>query len=177
MWFIDTDNVIKIVGLRNVETLEYINDATVTGIVYKLPASSPDVGGVATDLGSGKVGIPCAEHGFSVGDTIRIESTVNYNGEFVLRVETTPSVLAIGAAYVAETFSGLEHIYPAIAGTVSSPLVLGYITGSDGDYVGKVVRTTPFFQGRSYVMCIKEVSGLEQVFAKITDVAGFQGLT
>jgi len=175
MWYIETDNVVKILGLRDAETETYINDATVTGIVYKLPALNPSVA-AAANMGSGLVGITVTDHGLTVGDTIRIEDTVNYDTEYVLQIGTTTDILAITATYIAETFTGEEHIYEAIAGTVTVPIAFHYVTASNGDYVCKVPRTTMFFQDESYVMCVKEVSGLEQVLAKIVDIAGFFGI-
>jgi len=137
---------------------------------------NPDAANTAVNIGSGLVGINVATHGLSVGDTIRIEDTINYNGEYVLQTGTTLNMLAITATYGVETFTGEEHIYEAIAGTVTIPRPFHYVTASNGNYVCKVPRTTMFFLDESYVMCIKEVSGLEQVLAKIVDIAGFLGI-
>jgi len=176
IWYIETDNIIKVDGLRSAETGVFVNDATVTGILYKLPALNPNAGAAASNIGSGLCGITCTVHGLSVGDTIRIENTINYDGEYVLQSGTTINLLVFTATYVAETFTGEEFIYEAIAGTVTVPIPFNYVTASDGDYVGKIPRTTAFFQDARYVICIKEVSGLEQVLAKVIDVAGFLGI-
>lgn len=175
-WFIDSDNVVKVKELRDAETETYINDATVTGILYKLPALHPDALNTTVNIGGGLIGILCENHGMSVGDTVRVEHTINYDGEHVLQIGTTLNMIAITASYVVETFTGEEFLYPAIVGTVSSPILFSYVTDSNGDYVGKVPRTAAFFQDERYMMCIKEVSGLEQVLAKIIDTASFQGL-
>jgi len=175
MWYIDTDNVIRVVGLRNVVTFDYVNDATVTGILYELPALHPDAA-AAVDKTAGKVGIPCTGHEQVAGDSIRLERTQNYNGAFVLQAGTTANELVITATYAAETFTGEEFIYCAIVGTAAVPITFDYEFGSDGNYVGKVPYTTPLLQEESYMMCIKEVSGSEQVLAKIIYRAGFQGM-
>ena len=112
----------------------------------------------------------------SVGDTVRVEHTINYDTEYVLQTGTTINMIAFTATYALETFSGEEFVYEAIVGTVSVPISFTYTSGSDGDYVGKIPKTTMFFQDESYVICIKEVSGQEQVLAKIIDIAGFLGL-
>lgn len=176
MWLIDTDNVVRVEGLRNVVTEIYINDATITGILYVLPTLAPTVDGVAVDKGSGKVGIPCVAHGQTSGDSIRIERSVNYNNDYMVDGDTTVDELVIVETYTAETFTGEEFIYIAIVGTKDAPISFTYSAGSDGDYVGKIVYTAPLIQDIDYVMCIKEVSGAEQVVAKIIQTAGFQGL-
>lgn len=176
MFYIDTDNIVKVVGLRDAETREFINGATVTGIVYKLPALNPDAGNAAVNVGVGLVGIICAGHGLDIGDCARIERTLNYNDEYVLQAGTNINMLVISASYVYEVFDGSEYIYPAFVGTIAVPIPFHHVTGSDGDYVGKVPYDAGFIQDESYVICIKEASGLEQVLAKIVDIAGFLGL-
>lgn len=176
MWYLDTDNVIRIVGLRNVVTGAYVNNATVTGILYKLPAISPDAAAVVNKGDATTVGIPCTGHGLSEGDTVRLERFQNYNGIFDLHADTTVNELVITAVYAAEVLTGEEFIYCAIVGTTSVPITFSFEFGSNGNYVGKFPYTTPLLQGESYMMCIKEVSGTEQVLAKIIYEAGFQGM-
>ncbi len=177
MWYIDSDNIIRVEGLRNVVTDAYVNDATITGILYELPALNPDAG-AATDESDGKVGIPFAGHTLENGDSIRLERGSNYNGDYVLQAETTGTdILVITATFVTgSTFTGDEFIYTAIVGTADVPITFSYEDASDGNYVGKVAYTEALLQGEDYVMCIKEVSGAEQVLAKIVHTAGFHGL-
>ncbi len=176
MWYVDSDNVIHIEGLRNAVTFSYVNNAVITAILYKLPAFNPDVSGVAVDKGSGKVGIPCEGHGLVSGNTIRIERSSNYNNAFDLTVATSTDELVITATFVAETFTGEEFIYEALVGSAASPITFDYVDASNGEYIGKFPYTAPLRQGESYMMCIKEVSGSEQVLAKIVAEAGFQGM-
>jgi len=164
-----------VVGLRNVVTSAYVNNATITAILYDLPALNPDVT-AAVDKGTGKVGIPCTGHLLSVGDSVRLERSLNYNDVFVLDAGTTVNELVITATYAAETFTGEEFIYKAIVGTKAAPITFSYEYGSDGNYVGKIPYTTSLLQGESYMLCLKEVSGSEQVLAKIIYEAGFQGM-
>lgn len=174
MWYIDSDNVIRVEGLKDAITGVYINSATVTGILYELPTLHPNAA-VAVDKGDGKVGIPCTGHGQVVDDSIRLERTLNYNAAYMVLADTTVNELVITASFVAETFTGEEFIYSAIVGTKDVPITFD-AEGSGGNYVGKIPYTTVLLQGREYVMCIKEVSETEQVLAKIIHTAGFQGL-
>lgn len=175
MWFLDTDNIVRIEGLRNAVTLAYVNDATITGILYKLPVLSPDAA-VVVDKGAGKIGIPCAGHELSAGDSIRLERFQNYGGAFLLDADTSVDELVVVATYVAETLTGSEFIYIAIVGGVGTEIVFDYIDASDGDYVGKIPYNAPLLQDESYVLCVKTVKGVEQVLAKIIYRAGYQGL-
>ena len=142
-----------------------------------MPALVPDTANATVDVGSGLVGINIASHGLSVGDTIRVENTINYDTEYILQTGTTVNMVVFTASYVLETFTGDEFVYEALVGTATVPIDFNYVSGSDGDYVGKVPKTTLFFQDERYVMCIKEVSGSEQVLGKIIDTAGFLGLS
>lgn len=178
MWYIDTDNVIKLIGLQNEDTGSYVNSGTITGIFYALPALHPDAA-VAVDKTGGKVGIPCTAHGQVEGDSIRLEGSLNYNADYALLAETSANELVITASYVAETFTGKEYVYVAIAGTVASPITFSYVSGSDGNWIGKIAYNKPapvLIQGAEYMFNILEISGGEQVLAKIVDVAGFRGL-
>lgn len=175
MWFLDTDNVVRIEGLRNVVTFDYINDATITGILYKLPVLNPDAA-AAVNKTTGKVGIPCTGHGLVEGNCIRLERTLNYNGVFNLHADTSVDELVITATYAAETFTGSEFIYVAVVGAVGSEIEFDYIEASNGDYFGIIPYDTPLLQDESYVLCVKTVKGGEQVLAKIIYRAGYQGL-
>ncbi len=122
------------------------------------------------------VGILATAHGVDILGSVRLEKFGNYAGDFIVLVGSSVNEIVVDATYVAETLTGDELIYEAIVGTVLSPIVFSYVDFSDGDYVGKIDNGTALKQGQSYMMCIWEVSGNEQVLAKIVDVAGFQGL-
>jgi len=176
VWYIDSDNVIHIEGLRNAATLVYINDATITAILFELPALQPDAAAVTNETG-GKVGIPCAGHTLKDGETVRLERFLNYNGTYTLQAGSTGTdKLIITETYVAETLTGNEFVYRAVYGSEASPITFDYIAGSNGNYVGKMAYTAKLLQGVDYMMCIKEVSASEQVLAKVIYTAGFQGM-
>lgn len=176
MWYIDSDNVIHIVGLRKAVENTYVNNATITARLYELPALNPDAAAVIDET-EGKVGIPCAGHTLKDDETVRLECFKNYTAVYVLQTGTTGTgKLIITATYAAEILKGTEFIYKAIVGTLSVPITFSYIEASNGEYVGKFPYTTLLLQGESYVLCIKEVSGGEQVLAKVIYQAGFQGM-
>jgi hypothetical protein len=54
------------------------------------------------------VGIPCTGHPYSVGDTITIAGTTNYDGTYTAAAGTTTNKIVIAHAYAAETFAGTE---------------------------------------------------------------------
>lgn len=87
-----------------------LNDGTITSF---------DVGGVARNVGGGIVGLPFAGHPFSVGDTVIISGTSNYDADEVLLAGTTADELQVTATYVAETFDGTETIIKKITDTHS----------------------------------------------------------
>lgn len=140
-----------------------------------MPALNPDAG-PAVDKGSGLVGIPCTGHGLDAASVIRIERSQNYNTKYLVHADTTANELVITETYTAETFTGNEFIYSAIVGTIAAPITFAYEAGSDGNYIGKIPYSTALLQDESYVLCLTEVSGSEQVLAKIVGTAGFQGM-
>ena len=73
-----------------------------------------DAGGVAVDVGGGVVGLPFAGHPFTIGESIQITGTTNYDGSATVGVGTTEDQLQITSGYTAETFDGTEHIIKLI---------------------------------------------------------------
>jgi hypothetical protein len=53
--------------------------------------------------GTGLVGIQCAAHGYSAGDTIYIDGTTNYDGEYTVHASSSADEIVITHAYTAET--------------------------------------------------------------------------
>ena len=75
----------------------------------QVPAQNLDAG-AAVNLGSGKVGIPCAGHGLSVNAPIVLSGTTHYDGGYTLQPETTDNQLVIVASFTAETFTTTETV-------------------------------------------------------------------
>lgn len=65
----------------------------------------------AVDKGGGKVGIPITGHTYTAGETITIANTTNYNGDFTVDATSTVNEVVITAAYVAETFDGVNDTH------------------------------------------------------------------
>jgi hypothetical protein len=174
MWYIDTDNVIRIKNLQNVETSSYVNNAVITAVLYKLPESNPDVAAAVDNAGT--VGIPVTAHGIEALKGFRIENSLNYDGDYIVELGSTVNQILITASFVAETFTGNEKLYEGVYGTKSNPITFTYVTDSNGDYVGKIPKTVGLVQGTYYMLCIWEVAGTEQVLSKVVEEAGYQGL-
>jgi len=69
-FFMASDNLIQVTGLRDAVTGGYINDASVKMSLFLESVLNPNAEAV-TDKGSGKVGIPATGHGRSADDYIR----------------------------------------------------------------------------------------------------------
>jgi len=108
--YIATDNVVTWSGLKDSETDEYENGATLTMSLFKKDTLSPKAE-AAVDKGGGKVGIPCTAHGLTSADYIRVEGSINYNDEYSIDGDTTANEIVIVETFVAETFLGMEKIY------------------------------------------------------------------
>lgn len=92
---------------------------------------------VAVDVGGGIVGLPFTGHPFTIGETILITGTTNYNGGFTVEAGTTDSQLQITDTYVSETFDGTELAAKKIAGLTSG--TANMVSDSDGNlYYGHV---------------------------------------
>jgi hypothetical protein len=87
-----------------------------------------DLGGInyltagAAVNATNKVDIPCVND-FSVGDTVTIYGTTNYNGVFTLLTGTNPTTLRITHAYTAETFSTTDYCIRTLNETPNIPEV------------------------------------------------------
>jgi hypothetical protein len=89
-------------------------DATVYAIddVVNIDEATQTIAAAAAvDSGVGIVRITTsAPHGYLAGDIIYISGTVNYDGQYKLDPSFTASVLAIKAAFVAETFTTADTV-------------------------------------------------------------------
>jgi len=62
----------------------------------------------AVDVGGGVVGIPITGHPYATDETIRLANTVNYDADYPVLASSTVDQVNITAAYVAETFDGVN---------------------------------------------------------------------
>ena len=72
--------------------------------------------GDITDTGQGTVLVPAPSHGWQEGDTIIIDGTANYDGSYILPVQTHGDVdhIEITATFVPETISSAVDLTPNI---------------------------------------------------------------
>jgi hypothetical protein len=94
----------------------------------------------ATDKGSGKVGLPCGNHGYATGTSISVRGTVNYNAIFSVDATSSTNEIVVTASYVSETFTGNE--------TVNQRVTLG--SGKENADIEKGVLVR-FLTGDKYV--------------------------
>jgi len=90
--------------------IEDITDAIETpAAIVALPLSFLIDNAAAVDKGGGKVGIPLTAQPFATGEILTITFTVNYNGvAHVVDASSSANEVVITAAYVAETFDGVN---------------------------------------------------------------------
>jgi len=89
--------------------IEDITDAIETpAAIIALPISFLINNAAAVNKGGGKVGIPLTAQPFATGESVTITGTVNYNGANTVDATSTANEVVITAAYVAETFDGVN---------------------------------------------------------------------
>ena len=84
-----------------------------------------------TDLGNGKVGIPCTGHGFVQDAVITVAGTTHYNGIYRVEAGVTADVIAIAAPFTAETLTAAARVYRGRA-----PFLSGEVRNMGGGLVG-----------------------------------------
>jgi len=159
-FFMASDNLIQVTGLRDAVTGGYINDASVKMSLFLESVLNPNAEAV-TDKGSGKVGIPATGHGRSADDYIRLEGFDNYDGEYEID-SVSANEIVIVATYVQETLSGTEQIYVGVP--FGTDISLTYVDGSDGNYQGVLPDTLKGLIERNwyflFITAIKDTSRL-----------------
>ena len=89
----------------------------------------------AVDAGAGKVQLAAALNGFSVGDSVTIVGTVNYDGVEVLTAGSTADIIEITATYVAESIPATAYV----TGERPAQSPAGVTNREDYRFVGKQV--------------------------------------
>ncbi|GAF83322.1 unnamed protein product, partial [marine sediment metagenome] len=94
------------------------------GAIWGIPVTDRTLiflSGDARDVGGGIVALPMTGQPFSAGQTVRIEGTTNYDGEFtLLSGDAEANEILIEDTYVAETFDGTETVVQNIALSVGT---------------------------------------------------------
>lgn len=171
-WYADSDNTVKVVGLKDKRTGAYVNAATITASLFKATPLNPL--GVAVDKGGGLVGIPVTAHGLTSGvDFIRFTDSLGYDAQYDVHADTTANEIVITATFAEETFTGTESIYIGI--TNAKSVSLAYLSGTDGDYAGKFPKTAIIVTGQDYEAFGVAVSGGDEVLFRILRPAAYKG--
>jgi len=136
-FFIASDNLVQVNGLRDAATGNYVNDAEIKMSLFVESTFNPDNAAVTDETG-GKVGVPATSHGLSADDYIRLEGTENYDGEYAIDSVEANKIIIV-ATYVAETLSGAEKIYTGVPNGTNLPV--NYVDASDGNYEGVLPDT------------------------------------
>lgn len=176
-FLIDTDNIVKIVGLKSIVSGSYVNDAAIKMALFEAEPQFLDTAGVAVTANGGtKTTLPLVGHGLTTNDYIRIFGSISYDCE--IAVDAVPDVdsITIAKAFVAETFIGTEKVYKAVRRGVGTwPETASYVAASNGDYIGTLPDSLYLFPGEMYELVITEISGNDQVLVKLLDYAAFKG--
>jgi hypothetical protein len=100
---------------RTINDTSYLSRSNKMGAIYRWVQDNGDTGhfegatriisGAVNNRGGGKVGLPCVNHGFVVGAIIEVRNTTNYNGIWLVDVDSSINEIVIVAVYVAETIT------------------------------------------------------------------------
>lgn len=131
--YCDSDNLLQVTGVSDGLTGDYINDATVTAVLFETLVRR--LSGAASDAGGGTVNLPITAHGLLDSDYIRLEGTQNYDEEYAVSSIPDTNHVIITATFAAETFTGKEEVYYAIRRTTGTwPEALAHEEGDDDGY-------------------------------------------
>ncbi len=174
-FWVRTANAVKIVGLKNVETDVWVNDATITAALFNKTALTLDSGAIESDPTGGKVNIKITGHGLVTGDYGRIFGTLNYDGEHSLtRIDN--DIIQFTDTWVDETFDGVETLHSAVKLSSGTwPKTCSYVAASNGNYIGQLPKEMQLTIDTYYLLFITEISGSDQVLIVKHDQAEYKG--
>lgn len=96
-------------GSAVLPVIDVSNTITTYASIVALPRTFLIDNAAAVNKGGGKVGIPVTSNPFATGEILTITGTVNYNGgAHVVDATSGANEVVITAAYVAETFDGVN---------------------------------------------------------------------
>ncbi len=127
---------------------KYIPQGVVITLQFTNTSAKYFANAAVVDKGSGKVGLPCNAHGFSVGATIEIDGTTNYNGSFVVDADSSTNEIVITASYIAETLltTAIARIPTIFSGGISLRGFFGggqiVLRGNTSETSATVLHTT-----------------------------------
>jgi len=112
-FFISTDwidnKAAEVTGTITIPIDDTTNGTSTPAAIVALPAAGFLIdNAAAVNVGGGVVGIPVTGQPFAVGESITITNTINYNNTYTVLASSTANQVNITAAYVAETFDGVN---------------------------------------------------------------------
>jgi hypothetical protein len=161
--YVRSDNIIQLANLQDAVASTYVNDATVTASIFESMPHNLD-SAAAVDAGGGSVDIPLTAHSFSVGETVRLVNTRNYDGQYTITAIDTND-FTISATYVAETFEDDAVVYRGVPNALD--ITLAYDGNSTGTYNGIVPRTAVLLESSWYSIFATAVSGSYQLVERL----------
>ena len=167
--YVESDNNVKITGLRDALDNSYVNDAVIKASLCVDTPTSFNAAAVVDNVDD--VTFSCTGHGLLVGDKIRIIGTINYDGEYTVTAKTTDT-FDVTAVYVAETISILALFYKVVLNGYQ--ITLAYKAASNGEYNGVLPDTMLIYAGTLYCLFISGSSGGNVFLIKSIVTAAFK---
>ena len=137
--YISSDTLVKVTGLTDESTEEYVNDATITMALYRELVLHPDMGSTVEDSGDGKIQVQINSHGLTTDDYVRLVGFQDYNDESGAVLEVIDeNTVKLNISYSNdEECNGHESIYVALRRSNGTwPISLAYQAGTNGNYYG-----------------------------------------
>lgn len=149
---VESDNLLKVTGVKNLSDGTYINDAIVTAHVVSTNIRQPVVGSIAVSKDGGlSTGFPLVGHGMNIGDKVLVFGTTDHDGLHTVVAGTTEDELVLDVAFgTGKTFVGHEEFYAGIPNATN--IALTYIAASNGDYSGNLPYNAEMFNGQPYYL-------------------------
>jgi hypothetical protein len=150
--YVESDNEIKLEGLKEARTGTFINNAAVKATLVEKTKLVVSVAALTSENGGAATGLACANSKVAIGDKVWIKGTKNCDGLYIALAGTTIDKLVIGVAYIADVLTGKEEIYRVISACAEQ--VLEYEAESNGDYYGTILNSALLFEGEEYYLFI-----------------------
>ena len=96
----------------------------------------------AVNVGVGVVGIPITGHPYATGETIRLDNTTNYDGDYPVLASSTANQVNITVAYNAETFDGVNDSHNLVFDGVDDKIALTTAQSIPADTTRKELHIT-----------------------------------
>jgi len=109
--YMESDNLVRLVSLKNTQTGAYIDDATPVTMSLFEGEDDRKVITAVTNNEDGTVDLTIVGHGCSANDYVYVLGTKNYNDKYLVSAAATADKITITATYVAETFTSDSYCH------------------------------------------------------------------